>query len=128
MIVGIGLFGAGLFDPAPSSGYPAGTPPTAPDPSWHRMLQDLFSTPVFTLLPAAWIVLARRFARSGQTAWSIYSALTAAMMVTFFVFASIALAQGPALVAFGGLFQRLTLGAGVVWLTLLAWYAIRHHR
>jgi hypothetical protein len=33
----------------------------------HRVLHDLFSTPVFTLLPAAGIVLARRFGRSGQT-------------------------------------------------------------
>jgi len=51
IIVGIGLFGAGMFDPDPLSGYPPGTPPTAPDPSLHRVLHDLFSTPVFTLLP-----------------------------------------------------------------------------
>src|SRR5215211_7856737 len=50
IIVGIGLFGAGMFDPDPLSGYPPGTPPTAPDPSLHRVLHDLFSTPVFTLL------------------------------------------------------------------------------
>jgi len=128
IIVGIGLLGAGMFDPDPLSGYPPGTPPTAPDPSLHRVLHDLFSTPVFTLLPAAGIVLARRFGRSGQTSWAIYSALSAAMMVIFFVLASIAFAQGTALVPLGGLFQRLTLVTGFGWLALLGWWAIRNRR
>jgi hypothetical protein len=53
MAVGIGLVGAGFVDPDPLSGYPPGTPPTALNPSLHRILHDLFSTPVFTALPAA---------------------------------------------------------------------------
>lgn len=53
MLVGAGLIGAGLFAPDPLSGYPPGTPPAAVSPSLHRVLHDLFSTPVFTALPAA---------------------------------------------------------------------------
>jgi len=53
MLVGAGLIGAGLFATDPLSGYPPGTPPAAVSPSLHRVLHDLFSTPVFTALPAA---------------------------------------------------------------------------
>jgi hypothetical protein len=73
-LVGLGLVGAGFFPPDPLSGYPPGSAPTAPDPSLHRVLHDLFSTPVFTALPAAAVVMARRFARVRLRAWAVCSA------------------------------------------------------
>ena len=94
MAVGLGLVGAGFFDPDPISGYPPGTPPIALHASLHRVLHDLFSTPVFTALPAACIVLARRFAKVRMIGWAVYSAISAALMVIFFVLSSIAFGQG----------------------------------
>jgi Protein of unknown function (DUF998) len=121
MAVGLGLIGAGLVDPDPISGYPPGTPPIALHPSMHRVLHDWFSTPVFTALPAACIVLARRFVKVGITGWAVYSASTAALMMIFFVLSSIAFGQGsPALTPYGGLLQRSALGVGFAWLSLLA--------
>ena len=128
MAVGIGLIGAALFEPDPLSGYPLGTPPAALYPSLHRVLHDLFSTPVFTALPAACVVLARRFAKSRMIGWAIYSALSAAMMSIFFVMSSIAFAQGSPLTPVGGLLQRLTLAVGFVWMALLGrWSWMRSH-
>jgi hypothetical membrane protein len=119
--VGLGLVGAGFFDPDPISGYPPGTPSVALDPSLHRVLHDLFSTPVFTGLPAAAIVLARRFAKVGMTGWAVYSAVSAALMLILFVLSSLAFGQtAPELVPYGGLLQRSTLGVGFAWLTMLA--------
>jgi len=121
MAVGLGLVGAGFFDPDPISGYPPGTPPIALQASLHRVLHDLFSTPVFTALPAACIVLARRFAKVRMIGWAVYSAISAALMVIFFVLSSIAFGQGlSALTLYGGLLQRLALGVGFAWLTILA--------
>lgn len=128
VVVGIGLIGAGLFDPDPLSGYPPGTPPTALDPSWHRVLHDLCSTPVFTVLPAACVVMARRFSRSGLAPWAVCSAVSAALMVALFVATSIAFAQGSSLTPVGGLLQRLTLATGFSWLALVAWWSMRHRR
>ena len=121
MAVGIGLIGAGFFDPDPLSGYPPGTPPTALNPSLHRVLHDMFSTPVFTALPAACIVLSRRFAKSRMISWAVYSAVSAALMIFFFVLSSIAFAQGSVLTPIGGLLQRLTLTVGFTWMALLGW-------
>jgi hypothetical protein len=70
MLVGAGLIGAGLFAPDPLSGYPPGTPPAAVSPSLHRVLHDLFSTPVFTALPAACIILSRGCAEGSSAAES----------------------------------------------------------
>ena len=124
MLVGAGLIGAGLFAPDPLSGYPPGTPPAAVSPSLHRVLHDLFSTPVFTALPAACIILARRFAKRRRIGWAIYSALSAAMMIILFVMSSIAFAQGSPLTPIGGLLQRLTLAAGFLWMALLGLWSL----
>jgi hypothetical membrane protein len=124
MLVGAGLIGAGLFAPDPLSGYPPGTPPAAVSPSLHRVLHDLFSTPVFTALPAACIILARRFAKRRRIGWAIYSALSAAMMIILFVMSSIAFAQGSPLTPIGGLLQRLTLASGFLWMALLGLWSL----
>jgi hypothetical protein len=125
MAVGIGLVGAGFFDPDPLSGYPPGAPPTALNPSLHRILHDLFSTPVFTALPAACLVLARRFAKAHMRSWAIYSAVSGVLMAVLFVLTSVAFNQGTALTTVGGLLQRLTLATGFVWMALLGLWGIR---
>jgi hypothetical membrane protein len=124
MLVGAGLIGAGLFAPDPLSGYPPGTPPAAVSPSLQRVLHDLFSTPVFTALPAACIILARRFAKRRRIGWAIYSALSAAMMIILFVMSSIAFAQGSPLTPIGGLLQRLTLASAFLWMALLGLWSL----
>jgi hypothetical membrane protein len=124
MVVGAGLIGAGLFAPDPLSGYPPGTPPAAVSPSLHRVLHDLFSTPVFTALPAACIILARRFAKCRRIGWAIYSALSAAMMIILFVMSGIAFAQGSPFTPIGGLLQRLTLAVGFLWMALLGLWSL----
>ena len=127
--VGSGLIGAGLFAPDPLSGYPPGTPPTAVHPSAHRVVHDLCSTPVFTALPAACIVLARRFAKNSMTSWAVYSAISGTLMVIFFVLSSVAFAQGSALLTpIGGLLQRLTLATGFAWMATIGWRFIRSRR
>ena len=55
-LVGVGLVGAGIFVPDPISGYPPGSPMSAP-PTRHGLAHQLFSTPVFTALPAAMLVM-----------------------------------------------------------------------
>jgi hypothetical protein len=128
LAVGLGLIGAALFVPDPLSGYPPGSPPTAPEPTLHRVLHDLFSTPVFTALPAACVVMARRFAKAGLKVWAVYSALSALIMVALFVLTSVAFAQGTPLTSIGGLLQRLTLATGFAWIALVAAWSIRRWR
>jgi hypothetical protein len=119
-LVGIGLIGAGIFAADPISGYPPGTAPAALERTTHGVLHDLFSTPVFTALPAACLVLARRFARHHSRGWANYSVATAVGFLACFVLSSLAFRQNPALVSFGGLFQRLALIIGLCWVAAVA--------
>jgi hypothetical membrane protein len=118
-LVGIGLIGAGVFPADPLNGYPPGTPAVAArtvEGSLHR----IFSTPVFTALPAAAIVVGRRAGRRGRRAWARYSTASGVLLLACFVLTSVGFAQVPGLVDVAGLLQRLTLGVGFAWLTTLA--------
>ena len=117
--VGIGLVGAGVFPADPINGYPPGTPDRVPQTATGE-LHDLFSTPVFTALPAAALVLGARFSRAGERGWSRYSRVTAVLCWVCFVLAAVGFNGVPTLVATGGLWQRLSITIGFVWLAVVA--------
>ncbi|MGW5649681.1 DUF998 domain-containing protein [Saccharopolyspora sp. NPDC003752] len=119
-LVGVGLIGAGFFAADPISGYPPGTPPVTVVRTTHGVLHDLFSTPVFTALPAACCVVGYRLARTGHRAWAAYSIGTAVVFLIGFALAGAGFAQNSALMPVGGLLQRLTLIVGFGWLAALA--------
>jgi hypothetical protein len=118
-LVGVGLVGAGIFAADPISGYPPDSPVPAPSTA-HGIAHQLFSTPVFTALPAAMLVMARRFFRSGERGWAWYSLLSAPVFFGCFVLAALGFDQNPVLMPVGGLWQRLALLVGLGWLAVLA--------
>jgi hypothetical protein len=122
----IGLLGAGIFLTDPVSGYPPGTPDMLVEySSVHAALHDLFSIPTFVGLPIACFVLARRFALWGERGWAIYSTVSGLAFAITFVLASAGFAQAEGLVDLAGLFQRITITIGWIWLTLLAVHLLK---
>lgn len=126
-LIAIGLIGAGVFTADPFSGYPPGTPavPVGAARTIHGVLHQAFSALVFLGLPAACCVVGYRLARSGRKWWACYSIGTAVAFLTGFVLAGLGFAQNPTFVCIGGLLQRLTLIAGLAWITALALHLIR---
>ncbi len=120
-IYGLCLIGAGVFSTAPSYGYPPGAAlGRAVSRSLHGRLHDLTSLIVFVSLTAACFVFARRFAaQPGGRGWVAYSFVSGLAVPTFFVAAAVAWSRNTA-VNFGGVFQRLSIAAGWVWVALLA--------
>jgi hypothetical protein len=117
---GVGLVGAGVFITDPVSGYPPGSPDRLQGHgSAQAVLHDLFSIGTFVGLPAACLVLARRFAGRGRRGWARYSAATGVTFLAGFVLSSMAFNQDERLVEVGGLLQRATVTLGWTWLTLL---------
>ncbi|HET7076501.1 MAG TPA: DUF998 domain-containing protein [Chloroflexia bacterium] len=118
-VVGVGLIIAGVFVTDPALGYPPGTPPgPAATTTLHGTIHFLGGAiSVFAGLPAACLVLARRFAGDpAWRGWAAYSLGTAVLTVGCFVaFAVMAAGSGPA-----GLFERLSLSVGLAWVALLA--------
>lgn len=123
-VIAIGLLGAGFFVTDPLSGYPPGTPDLPLQYSVTGRLHRLFSAFVFLGLPFACFVFARLFANWGQRSWALYSRLTAIAFVGMFVVTSVGFAGVAPLVNYAGLFQRITLIIGWLWLTLLAVYRL----
>ena len=107
------------------NGYPPGTPNLSLQYSVPGRLHRLFSAFVFLGLPSACFVFARLFARWGERRWAIYSVVTSIAFVAMFIVTSAGFAQVEGLVNYAGLFQRITLTIGWVWLTLLAVYRLR---
>ncbi|TCC20367.1 DUF998 domain-containing protein [Kribbella speibonae] len=112
---GVGLIGAGLFQTDPVSGFPIGTSPTV-DYTTLGALHDGFSLPAFVCIAAVQVVLSRG---NGRT-WFWYSLASATVFLTCFVLASAGFNQTAGLVEVGGLFQRLAVTIGWVWLAALA--------
>jgi hypothetical membrane protein len=119
-LAGIGLFGAGIFTTDPIYGYPPSTPLVLAQYSTHGHLHDLFSVLFFLGLPIACFVFCRRFATSGEPGWAIYSVLTSLAMLVTFVLAGMGFSQNPSLVNVAGVFQRLSIAIGLIWIALLA--------
>lgn len=122
---GVGLIGAGVFLDDPISGYPPGTPVLTVPSTPHGDLHGKISLVGFLALAVACFVFARRFAGWAEGRWALYSALSGILFSIGFVLFVAASLQVSGLVEVGGLIQRLTVGIGWLWLTLLAIHLIR---
>jgi len=119
-LAGIGLFGAGIFTTDPIFGYPPDAPLVLAQYTWHGHLHDLCSVLFFAGVPIASFVFCRRFATSGERGWALYSLLSGLGMLAFFVLAAIGFDQISAFVYVAGVFQRLSISLGLIWVALLA--------
>lgn len=121
-LVAIGLIGAGIFTCDPMNGYPPGTPLVPAVRTINGRLHDLFSLPVFTALPAACFVFARRFAKSSQRGWAAYSICAGLGMFAFFVLAGMGFKQYQGFSDIAGVFQRLSIIVGLSWISILTYH------
>jgi hypothetical protein len=118
---GVGLLGAGTFR----------TDRVGAAPTWPGRLHDLaFSLPGFVAFAAAMFVLAYADARRRSPARAAYSALSGIAFTVLFALTTTGFAQDPNshLAANAGLLQRLTVGVGWLWLTVLAARELRADR
>lgn len=124
-IVGIGLIGAGFFTTDPVYGYPENQPLLLAQYTLHGHLHDLFSILVFICLPWACLVFRKYFITQSQFGLAKYCTFTAiSVLVTFFL-AGIGFKQAPYLVNFAGIFQRLSIIIGCLWICVFALYLLK---
>ncbi len=120
-LVGLGLIVSGVFVTDPALGYPPGAPPgLTQNPSWHGALHLLGALLVFGALPVACFVFARRFRAHADRPWMIYSATSAVGLLLFYFGATASAASAGPLHGVAGLLQRVSIGIGFAWITLLA--------
>jgi hypothetical protein len=121
----MGVFGLGLLlaSVPPHATAILALPPGAPGIK-HQTIHEVASLIVFTALPAACFVLARRFATDpGWSGWATFSIMTGIVVVVLFaatITASALNEQGNFPNAPTGLLQRIAIIVGWGWMSLLA--------
>lgn len=123
--VGLGLFGAGLFSSDPVYGYPMTEPIRISQFTITGHLHDFFSIFVFVCLPITCFKMRNRFNEFNNDKWTSYTLISAIGMLTAFILAGIGFKQVPIFVDFAGVFQRLSIMFGFIWLTSLSVFIIR---
>jgi hypothetical membrane protein len=114
---GIGLLGAGIFVTDPVGGYPTAANPV----TWHGQLHDLaFSLPGFAALTLAMLTASVVFARRRSGWFALYSALSGVAFAVLFAFATMGFSGIDPWTSAAGLWQRLCVSVGWLWLALLA--------
>jgi hypothetical membrane protein len=115
-VFGLSLVGAGVFSTDPALGYPPGAPAGS---TTHGALHLLISNIGFLSLMVASFVLAARFAGEPDwRGWTIPSIVGGCLIVVFAIGQSLVTSPDPA--APTGLFQRLSIFSGLVWLAAFA--------
>lgn len=128
-LAGLGLVVAGLFSTQPLNGYPPGTPPGMPVTVTAASIVHVSGAFLLILgLVVASMVFARRYRRAGATGWAIGSAAAGFVVLVFFG----ASGGGPSgellFPAVSGLLQRISLLAGLGWVSAIALSEVRSTR
>jgi hypothetical protein len=127
--VGIGLVGSGLFVTDPVGGFPPPSPGEveppivgAGDPSstLGGRLHNLFAIPIFAGTSVAALASAATAIRVRDFRWAAYSAGSAISVVGAFALFGAPLAPSSPLAKYGGVFQRMAIGAAFGWLSALS--------
>jgi hypothetical protein len=124
-IAGIGLFCAGFFTSDPIYGYPESAPLALAQFTARGHLHDSVSIFGFIGIPVAAFVLSRRFFKTGRVAWAVYSLLSGVGMLAAFALAGVGFKEMAGLVGVAGVFQRLSIAIGFVWVAFMAMWSLR---
>jgi hypothetical membrane protein len=122
-VFSVALIVAGLFVTDPSLGYPPGTHGSGPQ-TLHGTVHGVAGLIAFSSVAIASFVMARRFAGDPNwKGWALYSRVTGALVVVFFIASTVVSALDENGVFPGsptGLFQRIAIIVGWGWIALLA--------
>lgn len=133
-LFGLGLVIAGVFVTDPGWGYPPGAPVGGSEETLHGWIHGINGLLLFlVVLPAACIVVARRFADNPRDRrWAVYSWMTGALILfislPFGTFV-LPIAEKAGFPVVDGLLQRIEIMIGWAWLALVALHVWREsHR
>jgi hypothetical protein len=125
-MIGIGFIGAGIFSTDSIYGYPVTEPLRLAQFTTHGHLHDFFSLFVFICLPIVNFKFFKWFRNAGKKSWAVYSLLTGIMVIVTFILAGMGFKQVPLLVDIAGVFQRICIISGCLWLMMIAVFMLQN--
>ncbi len=125
-LFGLGLVVAGVFTADPKPGYPPGSTGTA-NPTLHSLIHDGNLFPTWTVMTAAMLVFAARFAADKQRGWMWYSIASAVVAMTTLLVAVAQFDADTQTGSYHGLWQRISITIGFGYFSVLATHLFRRH-
>lgn len=119
-ICGIGLIGAGCFTTDTTNGYPEATVILDDYPNFSGPTHKLFAGLIFLGLPLACFAFFNYFSEKKEVKWRIYSFLSGLLLIITFSLTMLGYLQFNGFHFYLGLFQRITLTIGALWLILIS--------
>ena len=119
-LVAVGLMAAGIFTTDPVYGFPENLPFIKKEFTLHGKLHTWFSLLVFLGIPVICFLMSKHFGLMKEWGWKYYSIATGIIMLILFFVTGVAFNQLWGLGPVAGLFQRLCVIAGFVWISMLA--------
>jgi hypothetical protein len=126
LVSGIGLIGAGCFTTDTTSGYPEAKAIVDDNSSFSGPIHKLFAGLLFMGLLLACFVFTNYFTVKQQQKWKIYSLLSGILFLIGFCLYIFGYLLLDGLQFYSGLFQRITLTIGALWLILISIYFFKN--
>ncbi len=118
LMIAAGLaFAVAAFFPTAANGYPPGAQSS---PNAINGIHDLAAAVWFLSMLGAGIATGLRFLREGMNSLGIYSIASVVAMIVFLSISSVGMARVAGFVDVGGLFERLSIGSALIWVSMLA--------
>lgn len=120
IILAITIMGAGIFKTDARHAYLLGLYLLPIEHSLHGTLHIVFAVSGFLILSVECFGFARQFRRERNILWCLYSLASGVAILVFLLLTDIALGHVRVLTAYYGLFERVSIIAGLGWLSLLS--------
>ncbi|MCL2157591.1 MAG: DUF998 domain-containing protein [Methanobrevibacter sp.] len=125
LVCGIGLIGAGCFTTDTTTGYSEAKAIVKDNPSFSGPIHKFFAGFLFFGLPLATFIFGNYFSSKNKKNWMIYSFLTGILFLIMFFITMLGYLIFDGFRFYSGLFQRITLSIGALWLILISIYFLK---
>ena len=122
VICAISFIGSALFTADFANGYPAGAPVVITNPTFSGIMHQSCVTLLFFSTPLGCFILGNYFAFKKEPKWLIYSSLSGLIFLIFAFLTAVGYYNPPGLEFYAGLFQRITITIGFLWITIVSIY------
>ena len=124
-LCGIAFIGCAIFTSDFANGYPAGTPVVITNPTFSGIMHQAWVSLLFFATPGGCFIIGNYFAYKRELKWLLYSSISGFMFLIFAFFTAIGFYQPPGFEIYAGLFQRITLTIGFLWIAMVSLYFFR---
>jgi len=122
IICALAFIGSAIFTSDFANGYPAGAPVVITNPTFSGIMHQTCVSLLFFSTPLGCFIIGNYFAYKKELKWLLFSSISGLMFLLFAFLTAVGYYNPPGLETYAGLFQRITLSIGFLWISLVSIY------